>query len=321
MTPACPEGVVCVAEFPYVGSANTAAAPFDRFDAYSCAPGKREAGPEVVYRLDVTSDAFLWLDVNEVGDRTDVDVHLLSALEPSACLRRADRRAGMFVTAGHYWVVVDTWGDGRGVEKAGQFNISIGSTPVNALVTTGMSRDAARHGLRAFDVALQHRDTTSWVYGILDFTLPSSAKRLWWVDLRTGAVRHHLYVAHGEGSSSLADPRFAATFSNRDGSHQSSLGMMRTAETYTGAFGESLRLDGLERGYNHLVRARAIVVHPWDGAGDEYVQRARQVAPTWGCPGLDPDVAADVIRDIQGGSLMFSWYPDGDWSTHSAYLR
>ena len=56
---------------------------------------------------------------------------------------------------------------------------------------------------------------------------------------------------------------WATKFSNTNDSHQSSLGLMRTGETYYGSYGYSLRLDGLEDGYNDAVRSRAIVIHPW----------------------------------------------------------
>ena len=89
-------------------------------------------------------------------------------------------------------------------------------------------------------------------------------------------------------------------------------GMMRAAETYTGMFGYSLRLDGLESRYNGLVRSRAIVVHPWEGSVDGYVNYWGETAETWGCPGIDPAVSADVINFLANGGLMFFHYPDGD---------
>ena len=40
-----------------------------------------------------------------------------------------------------------------------------------------------------------------------------------------------------------------------------------------------------------------------------------------GCPAVDDRVSAALIDAIAGGTLLFSWYPDGDWSQSSRYLR
>src|SRR5690606_37706361 len=92
---------------------------------------------------------------------------------------------------------------------------------------------------------------------IIDFSLSSNQQRLWIFDLERRRLLIEDHVAHGRGSGD----ELATRFSNQFGSHQSSLGLFRTAETYHGNFGLSLRMDGLEPGINDLARKRKIVIH------------------------------------------------------------
>jgi len=95
---------------------------------------------------------------------------------------------------------------------------------------------------------------------VIDFSLPSSEERLWLFDLADGSLVLRELVAHGKNSGD----REASAFSNIEGSHQSSIGLFKAAESYSGAHGYSLRLDGLEPGFNDLARQRAIVIHVAD---------------------------------------------------------
>lgn len=120
----CPSGVTCVTTFPFSDDRDTSAEPAGVLDSYACAPAIDESGPEVVYRVTVPSDGFLSAAVYE-DDGVDVDVHILSALDASACVDRGDRDARADVTAGDWWVVVDTYSSG-GVAKSGGFRVDIG---------------------------------------------------------------------------------------------------------------------------------------------------------------------------------------------------
>ena len=95
---------------------------------------------------------------------------------------------------------------------------------------------------------------------------------------------------------------------------------MRAGETYVGSFGYSMRIDGLEPGYNDLVRSRAIVMHPWEGSRPEYVDAYGMTAPTWGCPGIDDRESQYVIDLLADGGLMVFWHPDNDWAVNSTFL-
>ncbi len=301
---------------------STTSAASRTFDAYACAPTTDESGPEVVYRVDLPAAGFLALDLprSDMGAGVDVDVHLLTSRDASACLDRGNWRAGGYLPAGRYWVIADSWVAGDGSERSGDYAITMGFTSADDLSREGMDRSVADTALRAFGVAWQGGDTERFEYAVTDFSVPSDREREWVVDLSSGAVLFNLFVAHGDASSDPSDSRIARTFSNVSGSHQSSLGMMRAGETYVGSYGYSVRLDGLEPGYNDAVRGRAIVVHPWEGSRDTYVSTFGQTAPTWGCPAIDDRISRGVIDTLSGGALLFFYYPDGDWSRHSGYM-
>jgi len=151
---------------------------------------------------------------------------------------------------------------------------------------------------------------------VIDYSLPSSEKRLWVIDMARWRVLFHEHVSHGEGSGE----KWAYMFSNREGSHQSSLGLFRTADTYVGGYGYSLRLDGLEPGVNDRARERRIVMHGALYASPWIVERIGQLGTSHGCPTLSREVARTVIDRIKGGSAVFAYYPDAEWLQSSAYL-
>jgi hypothetical protein len=97
--------------------------------------------------------------------------------------------------------------------------------------------------------------------------------------------------------------------------------MSRGAEDYIGSLGHSLRLDGLEPGYNDNVRSRYIVLHGAEYARPEFVAAYGRAGTSWGCPAVDDRDNEDALDFVIGGTLAFFWYPDGDWSERSEYLR
>ena len=135
---------------------------------------------------------------------------------------------------------------------------------------------------------------------IIDFTQHSSKKRFYLVNLKSGAVERFL-TAHGSGSDTDGDG-WATRFSNASGSNASSVGFYRTAETYSGKYGYSLRLQGLSS-TNSNAYSRAIVVH-----GANYVQEsASRAGRSWGCPAVDMKYRTYIIDRIRSGSLMYGW--------------
>jgi hypothetical protein len=171
--------------------------------------------------------------------------------------------------------------------------------------------------LRAYECASARGEFSQPVLTLIDYSRPSTAPRLWVLDLAHGTVRFHTLVAHGRGSG-LAR---AVAFSNVPESKQSSLGLFRTDETYEGQHGYSLRLVGLEAGVNDLAYSRNIVIHGADYATRKFARRHGRLGRSWGCPALDPTVHRSVIDTIRGGSALFAYYPDSRWIETSRYLR
>ena len=158
---------------------------------------------------------------------------------------------------------------------------------------------------------------SSPILTVIDYSLPSTARRLWVLDMTAERVLFNELVAHGAGSG---EDR-AVAFSNQPGSRQSSLGLFRTADVYLGRHGRSLRLDGLEPGVNDRALERAIVVHGADYVSPSFARRHRRLGRSWGCPALARQVSQQVIDRIQGGTALFAYYPDARWLRQSRFLR
>ena len=137
---------------------------------------------------------------------------------------------------------------------------------------------------------------------VIDYARPSSEPRLWVFDLEGPSLLFVEHVAHGRGSGESR----AQQFSNREGSHQSSLGLFRTGETYDGGNGYSLRLDGLEPGLNDRARERAIVMHGADYVDPLQALRQGRLGRSFGCPAVRTAVARPLIDAIKQGQLLYA---------------
>lgn len=147
---------------------------------------------------------------------------------------------------------------------------------------------------------------------IIDFNKSSVKERLFIIDTNTKQLVRKSLVAHGRNSGL----EFAKSFSNKVNSHQSSLGFYKTAETYIGKHGYSLRLDGLEYS-NSNARRRAIVIHAADYADENFVKRNGRLGRSYGCPSLPKKGYKDVISKIKNGSCLFIYYPQKTYLSKS----
>jgi hypothetical protein len=141
---------------------------------------------------------------------------------------------------------------------------------------------------------------------LIDYSLPSTAPRLWVLDLAHGRVLFHELVAHGAGSGD----NYATRFSNQDESRQSSLGLFLTGDTYEGGNGYSLKLHGLEPGINDQAEARRIVMHGAWYVSAEHARLYGRLGRSWGCPALPQASAPGVIDAIKSGSFLFAYAGD-----------
>ncbi|WP_248795626.1 murein L,D-transpeptidase catalytic domain family protein [Pseudomonas sp. MWU13-2105] len=152
---------------------------------------------------------------------------------------------------------------------------------------------------------------------VIDYSQPSTTRRLWIFDLRKKTLVLRDLVAHGQNSGE----NFATQFSNQIGSYQSSLGLFRTQESYEGTHGYSLRMDGLEPGFNDRARDRDIVIHAADYVSPLWSKREGRLGRSQGCPAVRPQVARQVVDKLKDGQFMFVWYPDRHWLKSSTYLN
>ena len=155
------------------------------------------------------------------------------------------------------------------------------------------------------------------ILSIIDFSLPSSEKRMYVLNIKAKKVLFHTLVAHGAKSGN----KFATSFSNRNGSHQSSLGFYLAQETYYGSNGFSMRLDGLEKGINDLARQRAIVVHGADYCSWDVVKSTGRLGRSYGCPALPREVSKPIIDTIKNGSLLFIYADDPTYIAQSKVIK
>lgn len=194
--------------------------------------------------------------------------------------------------------------------------IGYGPWPVDpAQGPAGMSSEAWNHALAAHNRAMMDGQTSRSLLTVIDYSRPSSDRRLWVVDLATGEVLMHEYVAHGVESGGT----WATSFSNRYGSNQSSLGTFVTANSYVGVRGLSLRLRGLEAEFNDRALARGIVIHGSPGVTESRARLGR-LGRTNGCPAVSMEAARSLVRLIADGVVVFAWYPDRRFLARSDYL-
>ena len=178
--------------------------------------------------------------------------------------------------------------------------------------------DVIALGLATMQCAQRHGvGETAQRLAVIDYSRSSLTPRLWVFDLKHDKLLYREVVAHGQGSGGDIPDRF----SNQEGSHASSLGLFVTRQTYEGKNGYSLRLDGLEPGFNDAAMSRAIVIHGADYVDPESGERQGRLGRSWGCPALRPDVAGDVIDVLKEGQFVFSYYPEREWLMHSALAQ
>ena len=152
---------------------------------------------------------------------------------------------------------------------------------------------------------------------VIDYSKPSVEPRLWVFDMTRRELLFNELVAHGRNTGE----NMSVHFSDAMNSHQSSLGLFVTDETYVGSNGYSLRLNGLEPGFNGRARERAIVMHGAPYVNATLASTQGRLGRSWGCPALREAVARDVIDTIRGGGVVFSYYPDSDWLRSSRFLN
>jgi hypothetical protein len=189
----------------------------------------------------------------------------------------------------------------------------------NALVKAAPGADAKVIALavRATQCSRAQGVAPAQRLAVIDYSLPSTEQRLWVFDLKRRKLLFHELVAHGRNSGE----NMATLFSNRNESHATSLGLFRTQESYLGQNGYSLRMEGLEPGFNDNAYNRAIVIHGAPYVSPVLARANGRIGRSLGCPAVRPAIAHRLIDSMKDGQLLFSYYPDQRWLKSSSYIN
>ncbi|MDX1836921.1 murein L,D-transpeptidase catalytic domain family protein [Legionella taurinensis] len=179
-----------------------------------------------------------------------------------------------------------------------------------------LNKKVLKMALSAYKKASARGAVKKPVLTVIDYSLPSYKQRMWIFDLRKERLLYNTYVAHGKNSG-MDVPRH---FSNRPSSKETSLGTYVTRDTYYGSKGLSLNLQGLERGFNDNAYSRRVVIHGAWYVEPDFIKRAGRAGRSWGCPSIAKTLARPVINTIKGGSVVFAYYPDHYYLSHSGYV-
>ena len=182
----------------------------------------------------------------------------------------------------------------------------------------GLSGEAFNYAWKGYQNLLHKKSISRDQYlTICDFSQSSSHKRLYIIDVINNKLVTNTYVAHGKNSGG----EYATNFSNKPESLQSSLGFYITSNTYTGEHGLSLRINGVDAGFNDKALERSIVIH-----GAAYVDDARAKAGvfmgrSFGCPAVPAKESAAIITTIKNGACLFIYHPSKNYLLGSKILN
>jgi L,D-transpeptidase catalytic domain len=155
------------------------------------------------------------------------------------------------------------------------------------------------------------------VLTVCDFTQSSANKRLYVIDVAHRKLLFNTYVSHGMNSG----VDYATTFSNKANSFKSSLGFFVTSKTYFGRNGLSLKVKGLEKGYNDLAAKRHIVLHGSDYITPQYLKDNGEMGRSLGCAAMPNVMSPKIIKTIKNGSCLFIYHPTVKYLTHSNVIN
>jgi len=110
-------------------------------------------------------------------------------------------------------------------------------------------------------------------------------------------------------------------FSNEHESFKSSVGFYVTSSTYSGKHGFSMRLEGVEIGFNNNAMERDIVVHSADYVSESFVKNQGYVGRSLGCPALSPQVYKPIIEKIKNGTCLFVYGNDSKYIINSKLIK
>lgn len=181
---------------------------------------------------------------------------------------------------------------------------------------SNLNQNVLKLALTAYDHAKKAGITNNPLLTIVDYSIPSTKRRLWVIDLINKKVLFNTWVAHGKNSGNIN----SSSFSNTPESLKSSLGVFVTNKIYSGKHGDSLRVQGLEAGFNDNAYSRNIVFH-----GAQYVSasiaKSGRLGRSWGCWAVSQDIISSLVKTIKTKALVVAYYPDQKWLSKSSFLN
>ena len=196
-----------------------------------------------------------------------------------------------------------------------RFNVFYDSLDLEHL---GLSPEAYRKAISGFlNLVITGQIPNPDLLSIIDFSLPSSQKRLFIIDMLNGKLLFNSLVAHGRNSGKL----IANRFSNKYNSFMSSIGFYLTGDPFVGHHGYSLRLEGLEKGWNDNIHGRSIIMHPAPYVSEDHVRQWGFLGRSEGCPAIPAELDRPIIESIRGGSCMFVYAPNEVYMKRSKIMN
>jgi hypothetical protein len=212
-------------------------------------------------------------------------------------------------------VVKDSVSDPDTLDAVNRFSVLYDQMNLDSL---GLSQDAFNYGVKGYmDLVSNGALRNDHIISIVDFSLPSSKKRLFVIDVASGKLLFNTFVSHGRNSGQ----EMATQFSNDLNSFKSSLGFFVTGNTYSGEHGYSLRLEGKEAGINDNAYNRSIVMHAADYVNEKVIKVKGFIGRSLGCPAVPPSLHKAIINTIKDGSCLFLYSPDPIYITNSRLLN
>jgi hypothetical protein len=187
-----------------------------------------------------------------------------------------------------------------------------------SLKRTGLNEKAFEYAWRGYHNLLKKGlIRKKSVLSIVDFSQSSCSRRMYVIDVRHKKLLYRTFVAHGQNSGA----EYADSFSNEPDSYKSSLGFYVTKKTYYGRNGLSLRIDGVDSGYNDLAGKRNIVLHGSTYVSLKYINNNGAIGTSQGCPALPKTMSPKIIRIVKNGSCLFIYHPTPKYLQESSVIN
>jgi L,D-transpeptidase catalytic domain len=186
------------------------------------------------------------------------------------------------------------------------------------LEDAGLSEKAFEYAWRGYhNLVKRGKVRRKNVLSICDFSQSSSSKRMYVIDLTHRKLLYRTYVAHGQNSGG----EYADSFSNEPESFKSSLGFYVTSRTYYGHNGLSLRIEGVDTGYNDKASKRNIVLHGSNYVSVKYMESNGRIGNSQGCPAIPSSMSPQIIRKVKNGSCIFIYHPTPKYLEESTVIN